>query len=289
MNIAITGSTGFIGKALMAHLSKDKNCTLFPFDKEKYSLSSTDSLRTFVGNQDIIIHLAGINRTQNTEEYYSINAIGTLHLLEAISLYGKPNTQFVFSSSFAVYEELETQVLLTEATTKTLPRNHYGLSKLFAEELVEFYNRRYRIPTRILRISNPYGPTNKNAYNGIISILIDKINKGEEIIITGDGTQSRDFIFIEDVVGAFVNVLDYHGNSLLINICSGKETRIIDLVQKLEKLLGKKAILKFDEKNHEKGYWIGDPKKAFKELDFKCDTDLDEGLQQTVNWYTKKQ
>lgn len=283
MNIAITGNTGFIGSNLIKHLSNMNAVHLFPFDKEKYSLSSTDSLKTFVENQDIIIHLAGINHTQNTEDYYSINVLGTLRLLEAIALYGKPNIQFIFSSSFSVYSESEKHELLSETTTKTKPRNHYGLSKLFAEELVEFYNREYRIPTRILRISNPYGPTNKDIYNGIISILIDKINKGEEITITGDGKQSRDFIFINDIVRAFVNVLNYRGNSLLINICSGKETRIIDVVKKIESLLGKKAILRFNKESNEKGYWIGDQKKARDEICFYSTINIDEGLRRTIN------
>lgn len=287
MKIAITGSTGLIGTHLMQALLQKKNVTVSSFDKKIHSLASASSLKDFVRDADIIIHLAGVTHTKNIDDYFAVNSLGTLHLLEALHLYGKSNAQFILCSSFAVYEEQETQTLLSETDTKTNPRSHYGLSKLFAEELVSYAQRKYGIPTRILRVANPYGPVHTNTYNGIISILIDKIQKGEEITIQSDGTQSRDFIFVDDIAQAFIDVLDYQGDSLLINICSGHATRIVDLIHIVEKLLNKKALLKFETNIYETGYWIGNPQKAIEEINFKAHTELEEGLQQTIDWYIK--
>lgn len=287
MKIAITGNSGFIGSALMRHFASNQSLTLFPFDKTKHSLASINSLKSFVENKDIIIHLAGITSPAFSEECYVINTLGTLNLLQAALLYGKPNIQFIFSSSFAVYEETKINEKLNEDKTRILPRNHYGITKQMAEELVTYYNRSANLSTRILRIANPYGPNYHSKYNGVIAILIDKISHGEPIVIDGDGSQSRDFIFINDIADAFTNVLTYGGGNLIVNICSGQNTQIITLVKKIELLIGKKAIIRYNKRYTEKGYWIGDPKKAKKTIDFSIKTNIDDGLQQTIAWHFK--
>lgn len=286
MKIAVTGNTGFIGSALMNHLSRRKDITVYPFDKKSYSLSFTNSLKEFVRDKDAVIHLAGV--TSPPEKCYAVNTLGTQHLLETIRLYGKSNSQFIFASTFAVYEEKTLRKKLDEDGSKTIPRNHYGMSKLLAEELVKFYNRKNNMNIRILRISNPYGPTKNKKGNGVISLLIDKIKTGQQIVIDGDGTQSRDFIFIQDVINAFEDTLNYQGSSLLVNICSGQEVKIINLVRKIESIFGKKANISFNKNYNDKGYWIGNPTKAAKKLGFSAGTTLDYGLQQTINRHQSK-
>jgi len=283
MKVAITGSTGFIGNALTKQLEKTDSISLSTFDRSKYSLSSIDSLKNFVKDKDVIIHLAGA--TDTLDNCFKINILGTAHILEAISLFGKTNTRFIYASSFAVYEEQSQHNKLNEETSKTIPRNYYGMSKLLAEELIAFYSRMNNIKYTIFRIANPYGPNNWKKYSGIIPLLIDKIYKGEPIVINGSGSQSRDFIFINDLVQAFVKVLDYKDNSLLINICSGIEITIIELIKKIEAILRKKAILVFNKQQKEIGYWIGESEKARDKIGFLTTTDIDKGLQQIISSY----
>lgn len=283
MKIAITGSTGFIGSALVKYLSKHQSHELFPFDKTKHSLSSVESLKSFTADKDIVIHLAGIAKPEFSENSYKINALGTLNLLETVRLYGKPNAQFIFSSSFSVYAETPNKKALQEDNSSLSPRNHYGMSKKIAEELVTFYNKKYNIPTRILRISNPYGSSDKKGYRDVIQLFSDNIKQGKPITINGDGTQIRDFIFISDVLDAIYKTMSYAGSSLLINVCSGNETQLIELIKKIEIILGKKAIVKYNKDYSDIGYWVGSPVKALKMINFLAKTMLNDGLRQTLS------
>ncbi len=284
MNIAITGSTGFIGSALSQQLKKNKRVTLFPFDKKKHSLTAISSLKNFVRNKDVIIHLAGI--VNETNDVYEVNTLGTANLLEAIRLFGKPTTHFIFSSSFAVYEEVKTKRLLNEELTKTLPRNHYGMSKLLAEELIKFYNIKYNIRSTIFRIANPYGPSFRES-TGIIAKLINNITANLPTVINGDGSQVRDFIYIDDLSNAFISILNSKEHFLILNLCSGKAAKLSDIVKIIEELVGKKAKLTYNKTYEETGYWIGDPTKAKKYCKFETKTTMMSGLKQTVKVYKK--
>lgn len=285
MNIGITGGTGFLGSALVKRLGNNKDVTVTLFDKKKESLVSTHSLKRFVSDKQIIIHLAGT--TESSLNCYNTNTIGTLHLLEAIKRYGEPDVHVIYASSFAVYEEQATHEKLDEENTKLAPRNHYGMSKLFGEELMRYFNRTEYKKTSILRIANLYGP-GKMKHPGIVSRIIERMQKGELVSLDGDGTQTRDFIYIDDAAAAFEKILQSRRESCILNICTGVETSLIGLINALEVIMRKPAKIAYKRGVLERGYWIGNPKRANKEIGFLAETDLNVGLKKTVAGYQKK-
>lgn len=288
MEIAITGSTGFIGSALMKYLSDKDSLTLLPFNKNKYSLASVESLKDFVKNKDVIIHLAGVTKTINNDDYYIINTLYTRNLLEAISLYGKKNVKFIFFSSFAVYEELTKPTLLDEDKTKTIPHNEYGISKLAAEKYIKAYHQEKNINAYIFRLANVYGPGMKQTTRSVIYNCIKNIQTNKPIVVNGTGKQTRDFIYIDDIIQAIAkSIYSQTHNFLIVNICSSIKIEIIKLIKDIEKILKKKAVIQFNKTNREKGYWIGNNKKAYKEINFKPKVNLETGLKKTIDWYLK--
>jgi len=289
MKIAVTGASGFIGSHLVNRLLKTNGVKVFPFERSKYSLFNINSLKDFVEDKDVIIHLAGKSVSPKQVDFYQTNVLGTANLLETTSSYGKKGAHFIFASSFAVYEPVSSKKPLDEKETKTLPRNHYGMSKLLAEELIRFYQRSQKIKTGILRLANVYGPGARPFYISIVATFVESLLNNQPLIVNGTGQQGRDFVYIDDVVNGFLQTIRYQKeNFLSANICSGKETKLIDLIRKVEKILGKQAIIEYNKKYQEKGYWVGSPRLALKKINFKAKTTLETGLKKTINWYLKK-
>ncbi len=288
MRVAITGVNGFIGSYLVFKLKKQKNIKIYLFNEKKHSLSDIQSLKSFVKNKDIIIHLAGVKNISDSSKMYKVNLLGTANLLEAASLYGKKSLHFLFPSSFLVYKENYKRKFLNEKESLVLPKSHYGLSKLLAEKMVEFYGDHCQIKTTILRIANVYGPVLRGKSNSVPNLFLERINNDLPITIRGSEATVRDLIYIEDVVNAFLMAIKNQKKKfLLINICTGKETKMGDLIKLIEKECNKKAIIKYDKKYSEKIYWIGDKLKALKEINFQAKVTIKTGIEKTTTWYKK--
>jgi nucleoside-diphosphate-sugar epimerase len=275
MKIGITGSNGFIGSHVYDHLKNKYDCE--PFDRTKYDILNVESMKEFVSEKDYILHLAGSNRAAD-EELVKINSLGTICLLEAIRKYSNNTTKIIFSSSMQVYGSSAELKLFREQDT-TNPINIYGLSKVFAEETVRKYYEWYGIKGMIYRMSNVYGPGCKPYYNSAISSFVDIINQDKTIVINGNGEQSRDFIYISDVVEAFSLSLTYNLTNLeSINICTGKAVSINDVIRTIKNVTGKSIKVEYKLSNESTNYLIGDPSKASKIMGFTYNIDIEEGL-----------
>jgi len=282
MNIAITGATGFIGSYLVQKLKTSKH-KITLFDSEKHSLFDVQSLKAFVSKQDAVIHLAGIKNSVNPYEIYRINLLGTANLLTAIEIYGKKNCHFLFASTFLVYNENSRNAPLTE-NNPVNPQGTYGISKLLAEELIRIFCEKKIIKATTLRIANVYGPDKNNKSLSVPNLFIQGIKNKQAVLIKGNGNLSRDFIYLGDVVKAFEKAILFQKKKFLIlNICTGKATKIIDLLHLVEENLQKKAKVKYDHNYKEQTYWIGNPNLAKKEINFKPETDLPTGLKLTLS------
>ena len=259
MNILVTGGAGFIGKHLVKFLIENKNnvSILDNFsnsDKKWISKFKKYQIKIFEGDirndedilkatkdQDVVIHLAAKisveESIKNPSETFEINVKGTEKILEVCK---KNNVKkIIVASSAAVYGEGNEKYKITEQT-KLNAISPYGESKIEMEkEIIKFCSNN-QINYVILRFFNIYGLNQSMEYAGVITKFLEKIKKSENLIIFGDGRQTRDFVAIEDIINSIHNAMEYTENGTF-NIASGEKITIKELA-KLMILLSNKTL-----------------------------------------------
>ena len=278
MNIAITGSHGFVGSHLARAIEREPQHTLVRFDRRVHSLTSVPSLRSFLVGQDIIFHLAGANRG-SSYELMDVNTLGTLNLLEAMRKFAQ-GSRLVFLSSLQVYKPSADKRLIG-AKRFPAPATIYGISKRAAEDLIINSG----ISSIIFRASNIYGPGCRPYYNSVISTFIHQAIEGKTLTLNGSGEQCRDFIYVQDIVTAFIKVLafDWQGTRIY-DLCYGRLTSINEVVRILDKLAEKPISLVRRPGDDEEGCLLGDNSKARQELSWVPEVELAQGLRETYKW-----
>ena len=294
--VMVTGGGGFIGSHLVKALLKQGyevfvldrlNETKISLDGKKANLISADitdkkridSVIKDTGTIDFVFHLAAQVSVAfgeaNPEENRKINVDGTRNILDLAKACNAKG--FVFFSSAAVYGDAKSFPI--KETDPTEPINQYGLSKLKAEALCLKYTNSFDVV--IIRPFNVYGPKQKPG-DDVVSVFIDKISKGEPLTFFGDGSQTRDFIFVDDVVSFSVSVLkNTPVRQAVFNVGTGKETTIKELAELLMKLKGTRVpVVHLKEHPREIKRSVADISKI-KALGFEP-TPLEEGLKKTL-------
>jgi UDP-glucose 4-epimerase len=216
---------------------------------------------------------------------HRVNAGGTVHVLEAARLRHVPRV--VFSSSAAVYGEADSFPLSEDAPG--LPISPYGLHKLIGEQYGRMYSRLGWTQVVSLRYFNVFGPRQdpNSDYAAVIPKFITAVRKGLPPAIFGDGTQSRDFVFVDDV--ARVNVLAMQSPALLpgsYNVCTGAEWSLLDLVGELSRCAGREVVPHFEPaRPGDIRRSVGSPAKLHDALGFSPPSALGPGLAATWQWY----
>jgi UDP-glucose 4-epimerase len=188
---------------------------------------------------DVVVHLAArVNLRQSIEDPVAdakANVLGTLRILDLAVRSGTKQVIFA-STGGAVYGE--PHALPVDEDHPVLPNSPYGFHKYLGEQYLAYYRRVHGLETAILRYSNVYGPRqDPSTESGVISIFADALLRGQAPVIFGDGTQTRDFVYVGDVAMANVSVL---GRSIPepIHIATGIETTVNDLFVRLRTLTG---------------------------------------------------
>lgn len=280
LKIRITGGSGFLGTLLVKKLKDKLTNDIRIIDVQNDPLFNSKILKDFVTGADIVYHLAGIKDSKNPD-LARVNVQGTKNLLEAVREFA-PKSHFVFTSSFAVYKIPKSGQIISE-NSPTLPRNEYGKSKLTAEKYIREYSDKFSIKSTIFRMSNIYGIGDSFGRNSVVSDFINKIRNDEMINVDGNGSQTRDFIYVDDVVSALLKVQASLTTFNIFNIASGEEVSISELLGKIEKIINKKASIKFTPVGDQGGFWKGDFSLAKKLLSWNPSVNLDEGLRRIVN------
>lgn len=197
------------------------------------------------GPVERIVHLAAqvsvVHSVDNPLVDMQVNYGGTLHVLEYARATGV--RKVVFASSAAVYGDATVMPIAEDAPTR--PVSPYGIDKLASEHALDYYAAVHGVPTTALRFFNVYGPRQdpSSPYSGVISIFTDRARAGRPIVIFGDGGQTRDFVYVGDVVRAIVAALGDAGNRTVANVGTGGEITVLDLARSIVELCGGRSAI----------------------------------------------
>ena len=308
MRALVTGGAGFIGSHIVEELlrsgasvrvfdnlstGKRENLASFQGDLEVRigDLRDADAIKAAAQSMDLVFHLAAFISVPQSmlepDNCFAINVAGTATLLEAARQAGVQKV--VLSSSTAVYGNPDH--FPTDERTPVSPLSPYALSKYVNELYARLYTQTFGLPVTALRYFNVYGPRQdpNSAYAAAISIFARRLVNGEPITIYGDGKQSRDFIFVKDVVRANLLAAGSTVSGEVFNICTGHETSLLDLLEELSEVSPNQPQVRFAAPRLGDIYRSqGNPEKAASALGFRAQTPLAEGLAQTVEWMKNK-
>lgn len=213
------------------------------------------------------------------------NILGTINLLQNAIKYNVKKFMFA-STGGAVYGEQS--YFPADENHPTQPRSPYGISKLAVEKYLYFYNAEYGLNYTILRYANIYGPRqNPFGEAGVVAIFSTKLLKGEQPIINGSGEQTRDYVFVGDVVRANLLTLNDDANEIY-NVGTGIETNVNQLFHKLNEIIGAGKQEKHGPAAPgEQMRSVITSEKLFKKFGWKPSTKLEDGLKLTVEFFKK--
>jgi UDP-glucose 4-epimerase len=302
MKVLVTGGAGFIGSHLVdALVNRHVEVAIidnFSTGKKEhvnpsiacYEIDITDNMEKVfeIEKPDYVIHLAAQNNVQFSLKHphldAKVNILGTINVLENCKKYNVK--KIIYASSAAVYGS--PKYLGIDEEHPVEPLSPYGISKYTPEPYIQAYSSLFGLKFSILRYSNVYG-IRQDAFGegGVIAVFIHKCLHGENPVIFGNGRQTRDFIYVADVVNANLAALT-QGDNEIFNISSNTQTRILDLFPILNQLFRTSFIPEI--KQARKGDIIHsylDHTKALKCLNWKPEYTLEEGLKLTIDYYKK--
>ncbi|HMR63043.1 MAG TPA: SDR family oxidoreductase [Anaerolineae bacterium] len=249
-------------------------------------LRDSDSLAATVAGVDTIFHLGAMVSVPESMakpvEAELINAVGTLNLLQAARAAGA--RRLVLSSTCAVYGDEPT--LPKRESMQPWPKSPYAISKLAAEQYCRLFNDSLGFETVGLRYFNVFGPRQdpSSAYSGVISIFTNRLAQNVAPFIFGDGDQTRDFVFVKDVVQANLRAASVPAAAgQVFNVGTGRQVSINHLFQTLARIYGLDLAPHYQpERAGDIRYSYGETSLAREVLDWLPQVELEDGLRQTV-------
>ncbi len=318
MDVLVTGGAGFIGGHVAAGLAADGHAVTILDNLEPYydlgikernleevraaaergngavtfheaSITEVDLLRELVGASDVVYHQAaqaGVRKSvQEPRTVNEYNVTGTVELLEAARAAGVERV--VVASSSAGHGQPE--YLPSGEDHPTTPVSPYGVSKLATEQYARVYSEIYGLPTVSLRYFTVYGPRMRP--NMAMTNFVSRCLHGEPPVVYGDGTQTRDFTYIEDVVRVNRQLLtDDRADGEILNIGSTDNIDILTLAEIVRDSVDPALSIEFSEpREGDAEHTHADVSKARRLLDYEPQVDIREGVEQFLAWYRENE
>ena len=296
MRAIVTGGAGFIGSNLVDRLIERGDEVVvvdslatgkreFVDDPAEFREQDVRGELDFAG-AEVVFHLAAqadVPTSMQQPRYDAdVNVVGTVQVLEAARAAG---AQVVFSSTGgAIYGECERPAREDDPRR---PMSPYGIAKLAGEEYLAGWNRIHGSTHVVLRFANVYGPRQDSSLEGgVVAIFLERMARGEPTAIYGDGLQTRDFVYVGDVVDALLAAVGHDGGTF--NIGSGEETTVLDLHRASAAVAGVDPDPQLQaERPGDVRRSVLDVARAERELGWRARTSLEDGLRETWSWTTQ--
>jgi UDP-glucose 4-epimerase len=310
MKYLVTGGAGFIGSHIVEYLANAhheviildnlfsgflKNIEAYhTYDNVSFtngSITDIDLVRNICQDVDGIFHEAAIpsvpRSLNNPVATNDVNITGTLNLLVVARESGVK--KIVYASSSSVYGD--TPQLPKNEEMKPNPKSPYAVSKLAGEYYCRVFSGLYGIETVALRYFNVYGPRQdpQSQYSAVIPCFIDRIMNNESPVIYGDGSQTRDFTFVKDVVQANWKAME-SGADGIFNVARGERISLLDLAETIMEQTGiRKDIIFADSRTGDVHDSLADISAAKKAFDYSPEYPLNTGIKETIRWFEENQ
>lgn len=308
--VLVTGGAGFIG----SHASEallEAGCNVHVLDDlsggfrenvadgavfHEMDIRSGEVERLFEKERfDAMLHLAAqmdVRRSVADPAFdASVNILGLLNLLKAGQKSGLQRVVFA-STGGAIYGEPDPSINNGGPQPEqhpTTPASPYGIAKLVSEHYLRFFHATYGLPFVALRLGNIYGPRqNPHGEAGVVAIFTQKLFRGEQPVINGPGEQTRDYVYVGDVVRAMVKAFEID-TAAVLNIGTGRETSVNELYKLINTLTEVNAPeIHAEAKAGEQERSVLDASLAGERLGWRPQVELEEGLARTVAWFKER-
>jgi UDP-glucose 4-epimerase len=295
MDIVVFGAAGFVGWNLLDELAETEHhvlaCDIEPVDHDasnvdfrEVDLTDEQAVRDVVGEVDTIAHLAAHPLPASTEEpklNAEINVIGTLNMLDAAREHDIEKV--FFSSASSLVGEVETVPVPEDHPAN--PQSPYGVAKHSVEEYLEVYNQLYDLDYLVFRFFNVYGPYQYPDSGALVPVVLSRLSRDEGVFVTGDGQQTRDFIYVRDITSFIVEGLEGDVRNEVINMGRGTDTAIVDAIGLMADVVGvDPEIERKPERPDEIDDFYADMTKCERLFGQTPGTEFRDGLERTFEW-----
>ncbi len=306
MRFIVTGGAGFIGSNLVGGLVELGDVTIIDdlssgnldnlghllkrddVSLERLNVTDLEGMKPHFEDIDCVFHLAAVSNISSSVadplRTNEVNIRGTLNVLLAARDSGVKKV--VFASSASVYGDTE-EVPTTE-NALPMPLSPYAVTKLAGEYYCDVFSDLYGLETTSLRPFNVYGPRQDphSQYAAVIPLFIRSLLEGEVPTIDGDGEQTRDFVYVKDVVRAFIQAMDQRAKGVY-NIAGGKGISINELFHQVSSIIGVDVEpLHGEPRPGDVRHSTADITRAKKYLEYEPEYDIRRGLEETIEWFS---
>jgi len=295
MKIAVFGAAGFVGRNLLEELDETDHTVVAcdvaelpeeaPYDEsETVDITDAAAVERVVSDVDALAHLAAHPLPAGNDDpkrNAEINVVGTLNVLDAAREHDVEKV--FFSSASSLVGEVESVPVPEDHPAN--PQSPYGVAKHAVEEYLQVYQEMYDLDYLVFRFFNVYGPHQYPESGALVPVVLSRIAQDQGVFVTGDGQQTRDFIYVRDITEFIVEGLEGDVKNEVVNMGSGTDTAILDAIERMAEVVGvDPEIERRPERPDEIDDFYADTSKCQRLFGHTPSTEFDDGLERTYEW-----